>query len=552
VAAIEVFANNPNTTVASGGTDAPAGGTVESWTVNSSSTFPTASTGSAQFHVGDPDAPTEVILVTNISGTTWTVTRGAEGSTPVAHDAGFTIYQVTTAGFLASVEVNPMTTLGDMEYAGSAGTVPVRLAGNTSATKNFLLSTGSGSAANAPSWGTMTAADINGVVTVAQGGSGTTTASAAFNVFSPMTTIGDTIYGGASGAGTRLGGNTASTRQFHTSQGSGGNATAPTWGTLVAGDIPLDQSAGDIAATSFNAAAGAVGKVPDAGHVHVQNYGGIFGTGTDGAVAMNGTNTFASFSSLSGGTYTLTRDVQSTGITISAGVTVASANYRMFARGTISNSGNISVNGNNASGAAAGAVQTSASYGGGRAGGAGGTGVSGAGAAGATANIGVTAGAGGTGNAGGAGGGGVVIMGGGAAVSNFLQAPAVALTGIGAWLDSSFVLAFGPGGGGGGSDSSSNAGGGGGGGAGIIGMFAWAITNAGTITANGGNGGNAAAGNAGGGGGGSGGLIAGYTLSSWTNTGTMSASGGSLGTGAGTGANGHAGGSSSVLNVVLG
>ena len=54
----------------------------------------------------------------------------------------------------------------------------------------------------------------------------------------PMTTLGDTIYGGASGVATRLAGNTTTARQFLTSVGSAGLATAPVWATLVAGDIP--------------------------------------------------------------------------------------------------------------------------------------------------------------------------------------------------------------------------------------------------------------------------------------------------------------------------
>ena len=41
-------------------------------------------------------------------------------------------------------------------------------------------------------------------VAIADGGTGQTTASTAFNALSPMTTAGDLIYGGASGAGTRL------------------------------------------------------------------------------------------------------------------------------------------------------------------------------------------------------------------------------------------------------------------------------------------------------------------------------------------------------------
>lgn len=101
--ALEVYANQPTTTVSSGGTGAPSGGTVETWTVASSSEFAAASSSATpptQFHVADAllANSSELIAVTNISGGTWTVTRGAEGTTPVAHSAGFSIYQVVTAG----------------------------------------------------------------------------------------------------------------------------------------------------------------------------------------------------------------------------------------------------------------------------------------------------------------------------------------------------------------------------------------------------------------------------------------------------------------------
>src|ERR1700760_1394965 len=105
----ELFTNQPMTTVSSGGTTAPASGSTESWTVASSSGFPAASSTAVpptQFHVVDTSLGqySEIILVTNVSGTTWSVTRGAESTTPVAHSAGFTVTQVATAGYLNSVE----------------------------------------------------------------------------------------------------------------------------------------------------------------------------------------------------------------------------------------------------------------------------------------------------------------------------------------------------------------------------------------------------------------------------------------------------------------
>lgn len=47
----------------------------------------------------------------------------------------------------------------------------------------------------------------------------------------PMTTLGDTIYGGSSGAQTRLPGNTSSTLQLLAQTGTGSVSAAPAWAT---------------------------------------------------------------------------------------------------------------------------------------------------------------------------------------------------------------------------------------------------------------------------------------------------------------------------------
>ena len=109
---VEVFANQPSTTVSSGGTDAPSSGTSQMWTVASSTSFPAANSGASpptQFHICDTASgkTSEIIAVTNVSGTTWTVTRGAESTTPVAHSAGFAIQQVVTAGVLGGLPPAP-------------------------------------------------------------------------------------------------------------------------------------------------------------------------------------------------------------------------------------------------------------------------------------------------------------------------------------------------------------------------------------------------------------------------------------------------------------
>ena len=85
--------------------------------------------------------------------------------------------------------------------------------------------------------------EVGGVLPIANGGTGSANAANAFNALSPLTTLGDLLYGGASGAGTRLAGNTTTSKQFLTSVGSGSDATAPAWGPLVASDIPAHSAA---------------------------------------------------------------------------------------------------------------------------------------------------------------------------------------------------------------------------------------------------------------------------------------------------------------------
>lgn len=66
-------------------------------------------------------------------------------------------------------------------------------------------------------------------IAIANGGTGQTTATAAFDALSPMTTSGDTIYGGASGTRTRLAGSTSATLAVLTQTGNGSISAAPVW-----------------------------------------------------------------------------------------------------------------------------------------------------------------------------------------------------------------------------------------------------------------------------------------------------------------------------------
>lgn len=166
---------------------------------------------------------------------------------------------------------NPMTTLGDIIYGGASGAA-TRLAGNTTATKKYLIQTGDGTNSAAPSWGTISGTDVSGEaltksddtnvtltlggtpatallraasltlgwtgqLAISRGGTGASTKGAAFDALSPMSALGDLIYGGASGTGTRLSGSTSASKRFLTQTGDGTNSAAPAWGTVTASDI---------------------------------------------------------------------------------------------------------------------------------------------------------------------------------------------------------------------------------------------------------------------------------------------------------------------------
>ena len=191
MAASEVFANQAFTTVQSGGTSGGTVGTVETWTVSpaTAAEFPTASTGVSQFHVTDTAAAaaSEIILVTATNAITnqWTVTRGAEGTSPVAHTTGFTITQVLTAGWLTGV-ISGVNAVGNGGTGGTTATAYALLTGGTAATTPFQQVSGLGSSGQVlasqgagllPHWVNNSGGSLSVPVTVTQGGTGGTTAT---------------------------------------------------------------------------------------------------------------------------------------------------------------------------------------------------------------------------------------------------------------------------------------------------------------------------------------------------------------------------------------
>jgi Pectate lyase superfamily protein len=86
--------------------------------------------------------------------------------------------------------------------------------------------------------GTITTGVWNGsAVPIANGGTGQTSASAAFNGLSPITTLGDLIYGSAANTSSRLAGQTTTTKKFLSQTGNGTVSAAPAWAQPASADI---------------------------------------------------------------------------------------------------------------------------------------------------------------------------------------------------------------------------------------------------------------------------------------------------------------------------
>jgi hypothetical protein len=176
---------------------------------------PSGATGGVSYRVlASADLPT----VTFSPGSAGTYGSSSAVPTIVVDTYG----RITGISTSAITSLSGLTTYGVL-YATSSTAATTTAVGTTG---QPLLSGGTGAA---PSYGTLS---------VAYGGTGQTTSTAGFNALSPMSTLGDLIYGGATGSGTRLAGNTTATKNFLVQTGTGTASDAPTWGTLASGDIP--------------------------------------------------------------------------------------------------------------------------------------------------------------------------------------------------------------------------------------------------------------------------------------------------------------------------
>lgn len=282
----------------------------------------------------------------------------------------------------------------------------------------------------------------------------------------------------------------------------------------------------------------------------------MLGDGSDGNATLDATGS-VTWASLVGTVYTMSRDAYLESLTINSGVTLRTANWLPYVRGTLTNNGTLESAGNDASGGTAGAAITAA-----------GTWncAAGAGGAGVTTNVVGNAGGGSGGNSlGGSGGsGGTSGVNGGGAGNN-----SAALTSVLSnhrttnflYLRRAIGNTSVNGSGGGGSGGAANiagastaTSGGGGSAATTCGVACNILINNGTIRSRGGNGGNAVSAgtaSAGGGGGGAGGLV--YVVANILQvSGTITSIGGTGGSGSGVGATTGSVGNAGTIIILTG
>lgn len=132
---------------------------------------------------------------------------------------------------------------------------------------------------------TGTASNVTGTVAIANGGTGQTTASAAFNALSPVTTTGDLIIGNGTNSATRLpiGANT----YVLTSNGTTASWAAPSGGTVtsVGATVPSFLSVSGSPITTSGTLAISLASTPSNGQLLIGN-----GTGFSYATLTAGSN----------------------------------------------------------------------------------------------------------------------------------------------------------------------------------------------------------------------------------------------------------------------
>jgi hypothetical protein len=225
-----------NSAITINGTSTSLGGSISVGTVTSvTGTSPVVSSGGATPAISMPAATTSVSgyltstdwntfnskgsgTVTSVTGTAPVVSSG--GATPAISMAAAT---GSVNGYLTSTDWTTFNNKGSgsVTSVGGTGTVNgISLSGTVTSSGNLTLG---GTLSNVS-----LSTQVTGTLPIGNGGTGQTTANAAYNALSPMTTTGDIEYRNGSSVATRLG--IGSTGQVLTVAGG-----VPSWATPAGG-----------------------------------------------------------------------------------------------------------------------------------------------------------------------------------------------------------------------------------------------------------------------------------------------------------------------------
>jgi hypothetical protein len=214
----------------------------------------TAPTGAV---VGSVNAPPPALDWDALAASTdgYVLTCSAAAPEGVAWVAATSVNYLTSTYILKTADANLANAQvlgslagGIMKCAATTGVVSIASAG----TDYAAAAGGSGIV----TVGTITSGTWHGTaIATGYGGTGAASATLGFDALSPMSALGDLIYGGAAGANQRLAGNTTTTKKFLRQTGNSTASAAPAWDTIVTGDLPSNiVISGSIATNGISSA----------------------------------------------------------------------------------------------------------------------------------------------------------------------------------------------------------------------------------------------------------------------------------------------------------